>query len=222
MLIPAGKFNTQLKAIQDILIEIKLHNERNYLKGNFTPSDFRNKSYIENWQTYISQNYYDFLLEDSSIFLFKNEAQTGSYIYFECPYECQTYEDFGEQNSFGKHEDYKDLYYEYLMECNVKEAPLMIRYDYDHLSYKEGFHPASHFHIGFNNNTRIGIPHIINPLTFVLFIIRQHYNTKWLSFIDSDHYQNKLKSTYLKHKSTNEAISEDNWKQLDISELHFI
>lgn len=220
MFLSSAIFNSQINQIDELIRKLKMDRERILIKNSFNASDFRNKSYLDNWKEYIRNNLYDFMLFDSSLIIFKNEESNGSYVFFECPYKCLTYEEYCESHNVNIYDDYFEFYLDYLDTCNLKESPVMIRYDYDDSSYINGYHPVSHFHIGFDNNVRIGIERKLNPITFFLFVLRQHYNKKWLELVKSDYYKEKFQSSYIKHKTDNEIVNPKFWNVLDKSELY--
>lgn len=54
-----------------------------------------------------------------------------------------------------------------------------MHYDFKASDYSEGIHPASHLHVGHNRTVRIANRKILNPVSFVMHIIRQHYPEQW-------------------------------------------
>lgn len=217
-----GKFKTELNEIEKVLKKIHLFEERNYYPSkDFDPAEYRNKTYKENWSTLISCNIYDFILSDNSILHFKifNESAKVSYNFFECPYRCSTYEEFLRESEIHEEEEgrtFHDYYETYLNSCQLKESFTMIRYDYDVNSYLNGVHPASHIHIGFNNQVRIGIDKILSPLNFFSFILRQNYPSYWKLLIETDDWVNRYKS----FKKSCNIIEDTYWKKLDKLEFY--
>ena len=218
-----GKFQAELNEIEKLLKKIDFYEERNYYPNtDFDAAVYRSKNHLDNWKSLISENIYDFILADNSILHFKlNQAESKiSFSFYECPFICQTYNEYLEENDVE--EEYQEKmfldYYEiYLHQCPLKEHPIIIRYDFDDASYFEGLHPVSHIHIGNKNQVRIGIPKIFSPKAFVNFIIRQHYPAHWKGMIAKD--DDWIKS-YLKEKSTLESIETKFWNNLDYAEFH--
>src|SRR5262249_40204231 len=60
-----------------------------------------------------------------------------------------------------------------------KNVVTPIRYDCKASDYKEGRHPASHIHFGFGNEIRVGTRRVMNPISFLLMIVRQCYPDRW-------------------------------------------
>ncbi|HET7116399.1 MAG TPA: DUF2290 domain-containing protein [Hanamia sp.] len=212
-----GKFRAELNEIEKVLKQIHLFEERNYYPGkDFDPTEYRNKTYKENWSSLISSNIYDFVLSDNSLLHFKifNESEKVSYNFFECPYRCSTYEEFLTENEIfeeGEERTFQDYYEIYLNGCQLKESFTFIRYDFDVNSYLNGVHPVSHIHIGFNNQVRIGIDKILSPINFFSLILRQHYPSHWKMLIRNDDWIKRYKS----FKKSCIPIEDIYWKTLD-------
>jgi hypothetical protein len=223
MALSRGKFEAEINEIEKLLRKIGFFEERNYYPNiDLDPSIYRSKSFIENWKSLISDNIYSFILSDNSTLNFKlDEASSKiSFTFFECPYKCLTYKEYLIENDLE--DDYEDKilldYYEvYLHQCELKENPITIRYDLDYNSYFSGLHPVSHIHIGHKNQVRLGFQKILNPKSFVSFILRQTYPGIWKSIITSE---NEWKSYFIKEKDVLKDIGEENWQQLDFSEFY--
>ncbi|MFQ5978924.1 MAG: DUF2290 domain-containing protein [Candidatus Heimdallarchaeota archaeon] len=166
MIISPGMFNSQINEIKAILKAISLFKEQ-----NFHPSDpshhlqtIRRLDYPKLWEFFFKNAMYNYLLEDNSIVIFINEDNTLSYSYYECPVIEEP------MNGRG------------FSDYNPPVAP--VRYDYDPQNYGQA-HPASHLHVGFKNNIRVGSDRILTPISFVLFIIRQYYPEEWLLLLEN-------------------------------------
>ncbi|MFQ5979222.1 MAG: DUF2290 domain-containing protein [Candidatus Heimdallarchaeota archaeon] len=166
MIIRPGMFNSQINAIKTILKDIRLFKEQNFHPS--PPSRYlqtiRRLDYPRLWEFLFKNAIYNYLLEDNSIVIFINEDNRLSYSYYECPVI--------EEPMNGRDiPDYKP-----------HVAP--VRYDYDPQNYGQT-HPASHLHIGFKNNIRVGSDRILTPISFVLFLIRQYYPEEWLLLLEN-------------------------------------
>ncbi|UJH92077.1 DUF2290 domain-containing protein [Antarcticibacterium sp. 1MA-6-2] len=218
-----GKFEAELNDIEKLLRNIDFFEERNFYPSNdFDPSVYRKKNYLENWKSLISDNIYSFMLTDNSILNFKLDIDNRkiSYTYYECPFKSLSYKEYLIDNDIDFEEDSKifiDYYEVYLHQCEQKENPLMIRYDYDENSYFEGVHPASHLHVGHKNQVRLGLNKILTPKSFTSIILRQNYPAYWKTLIIS---KNTWREAFLKEKSALLDISSSHWKKLDKSEFH--
>lgn len=223
MVISRGKFEAELNDIEKLLRKIEFFEERNYYPNlDLDPSVYRSKTFIENWKSLISENIYCFILSDNSLLNFKLDeiSKKLSFTFYECPFNCLTYKEYLVENDLV--EDYEDKilldYYEiYLHQCELRENPIMIRYDLDNKSYFSGLHPVSHIHIGHKNQIRLGFHKILNPKSFVSFILRQHYPAIWKAIIITE---NDWKNYFTKEKSVLQSIEKENWQLLDSSEFY--
>ena len=182
-----GNFNEKINHIEKILT----HNELFLTRNRFVDysgidiSEIRKYSFEDVWKYYYSNQYYDFLLNDNSIITFqylqyKNSVELR-YVYLDCPYEIDEY---SEPEIFLLDEnDFRVAIEENEMEdVKCKKHVMPIRYDYSERMYEEGVHPVSHIHIGYKNETRICTTKILNPISFILFIIRQIYPSYWKKY----------------------------------------
>ena len=99
------------------------------------------------------------------------------------------------------------------MDSKAVVTPL--RYDYKATDYKEGIHPASHVHFGFSNDIRVGTRKVMNPVSFVLFVIRQRYPDHWVKYLG-------IKSSPIICRNVRQNITDVDalyWKQNDSHEL---
>lgn len=185
-------------------------------------SVFRQLDYIETWKKCYQERYYNFELVDQSIIQFRfNNFQPldFSYVYYECPYLPRP--SFGDYiAALGQSDDLStELENDYndFSVAQVKTGFTPIRYDYCPSAYVAGKHPAAHLHFGFGNNIRIATKHILRPLSFVLFIVRQNYPNKWqelLSWPDAELLGREIRTNL-------DTVSSDYWQPLDLLEMHF-
>jgi hypothetical protein len=147
----------------------------------------KDMKYLQLWEFLRSEDFYDFILNDGSLLQFRYENETKfSYSYFEFPFNQQYIDrlDF-----FQDPEKYIDAdidadkleeFYEFITSNWTKRSNTSpIRYDFDPECYNPGLHPASHIHIGHENQIRIGTRRILEPIAFLLFILRQTYPDYW-------------------------------------------
>lgn len=149
-------------------------------------------SYKEIYDCAMKNKDYDFRLKDNSIMQFTNEKDTRRnivklrYAYYKCPYLI-----------FGNNEiESTDVFL---------EDYVSIRYDYDLNEYEETIHPISHFHIGNDNNLRIPVDKIVEPLEFGIFIIRNIYIKEWKELVKDI----SIKNICIKSKEKLEKIEDD-------------
>lgn len=186
-----GTFYSQINESARILTKLNIMETRNFYPpySKYSASLFRNLTYVDTWKFCYKNQYYDFQLVDNSLLQLKALAFNPlslSYIYYECPYDCPSYQDFLVQLGLNVREvgyELKSDYEEYLATCEIKETVTPVRYDFVPSDYKEGGHPASHLHLGHRGNIRIGTKKILKPLSFVLFVIRQYYPKSWIEFL---------------------------------------
>lgn len=144
----------------------------------------RQSSYRTEWEMYIAGSHYDIILDDGSIFQFKNQPRQKSslsYTFYECPLEALTYAEFV-KDVYGVERvgfDVLDEYEMYLAQCVERDHVTPVRYDYSPELYRQGAHPASHIHFGRQSEIRTSCRRIMQPMAFVLFVIRQFYPNTW-------------------------------------------
>lgn len=195
--IRCSKFN-----LINLLKQIDLFGEMNYSipENSFDKNKFSKEflsvsqkgTYKEIYDCAMENKDYDFRLKDNSIMQFTIEKDTRRnimklrYAYYKCPYLI-----------FGNNEaESTDVF---------MENYVSIRYDYDLNEYKETIHPISHFHIGNDNNLRIPINKVVEPLEFGIFIIRNIYVKEWNKLVNDMN----LKDICLKSKEKLEEIGEE-------------
>ncbi len=195
--IRGSKFN-----LINLLKQIDLFGEMNYSipENSFDKNKFSKEflsvsqkgTYKEIYDCAMENKDYDFRLKDNSIMQFTIEKDTRRnimklrYAYYKCPYLI-----------FGNNEaESTDVF---------MENYVSIRYDYDLNEYKETIHPISHFHIGNDNNLRIPINKVVEPLEFGIFIIRNIYVKEWNKLVNDM----SLKDICLKSKEKLEEIGEE-------------
>lgn len=207
-----GKFQAQLNWCEKFLKHLDLFEERVYYPNVIESplSVFREMSYEEIWKYCLSNQYYNFQLKDSSIIQFNILTENNfSYCYYSSPYKALSYKDFLIENDIDFNEvgyDFADEYYLYLSQVPKRDNPLMIRYDYAPDDYNEGLHPASHLHIGYDSDIRIGFKCIMLPQTFFLSLIRQCYPNQWYALITLEPLYKYYESVLCKHIGELESV----------------
>lgn len=194
-MIGTGRFEAQVNECGKVLRQAGLlETTRNHWT---TPAGFRslcrNKTYLQLWRFLYENRYFDYRLSDSALLLFHHGAVGGTeltYSYYESPYDALAYADFVEREigePIGLVGDaLREEYETYVSACDVKGTVTPVRYDYDPCTYRPGVHPASHVHLGFESNVRVGTRRLFHPVTFVLLVIRQCYPNAWLRLLDVD------------------------------------
>ena len=187
-----GKLAAHLNDIDKLLKHTNLLLERNpYPNRDLDLNGLRHTNYVNTWRYLIRELSYDFLLTDNSLLLFNQEKEEVSFSFYGCPFDCVDYNVFlnSQGFEFGEVGDqFIQEYNEYLSQCTVKDSPINFRFDYSPKQYFEGLHPASHMHFGFDNSVRVGINTILDPITFVFFILRQNYTDNYHQLLDDKKY----------------------------------
>ncbi|BAH75361.1 DUF2290 domain-containing protein [Solidesulfovibrio magneticus] len=185
-------FYPQINECNNFLKEIGLLKE--YFPNQSSPRNpgafFRGLDYEKYWTEVYRRYYYTFYLEDNSLICFENKINGDDdyvcFTYLECPYAGDTYPNFLE-NLGGSYESdgdaFKAEYEQYICEQGIKQHVTPIRYEYRPDQHNPGIHPASHLHIGFRNDIRLGCGILFTPVMFVLFIVRQTYPILWQSML---------------------------------------
>ncbi|MCX7049785.1 MAG: DUF2290 domain-containing protein [Candidatus Sumerlaeota bacterium] len=193
-MIGAGEFKSQLNDVEHILKTINMLDSRQRFPQKCPGrAELKKMSYRQIYERLVSDNVYDFKLSDNSLLIFENEdGNELRYCYYECPQRLMSYEDFVlsslgielndpniEQilNEIG--DSSRNEYEQYVETEELKTAVTPIRYDYAPGDYREGVHPASHIHCGFESQIRIATVKIMNPISFLLMIMRQCYPLAW-------------------------------------------
>lgn len=146
------------------------------------------QSYQKIWLDHYRNNSYHYRLIDQSLFRFLFYEKRISFEYINCPYtiERDTYIDVFTDEKFLRDE------------LSIELIPTPIRYDYEPLSYDPISHPIGHVHIGLNNHIRIGTDRILNPISFLLFCLRQMYPDNWKDLITLGNF--KKYKPYIRNK----------------------
>jgi hypothetical protein len=145
----------------------------------------RRSSYYEEWFMYLTDQRYDLLLEDWSLFQFRllrrRESFEVHYGYYECAADVVPYDQFLRKhyNMTVATDEFLDIYEDYVYTQPAKPYVTPIRYDFEPDFYREARHPAAHIHFGRNNDTRIRAERVWYPVSFVLFVLRQVYPEIW-------------------------------------------
>lgn len=185
-----GKYHAAVNDTEQLLKSCELFLERNYWPkySGLDAAMMRAMDYEEQWRECLKNRWYDYLLNDQSFIQFRLQPYP-SFSYYDCPLEAVSFEDFSIQQVGEGWEMYmehlREEYDAYLETLVDRKSVTPLRYDYDVNSYKPGFHPAAHIHFGFGCNIRIATTKELNPVSFVLFVIRQHYPRAWVDFLDS-------------------------------------
>ena len=229
-----GRFQTQLSNVEKLLSKLGLLEERAISSNKeLGAAHFKGLNYRQVYESCLKEYVYDFRLADQSLLLFikggRNEHNGFlNFFYYECPVPVMSYVDFvatefglspldrgfaDEIAAWG--DDLRGQYEQYVTSMESKNVVTPIRYDYKATDYREGIHPASHVHFGFANEIRIGTRRIMNPISFVLLLIRQRYPKHWEKVL-------AVKTNHILCRNVRDKIDkvdEAYWKELDQLEL---
>ncbi len=189
----------QLNDIERLLRDYNLLKEREKFP-NFSQSKaslFKRLSYYDNWKKSYQERIFNFCLIDYSLITFefqeikkaKEQSISISYRFIDCPLNISSYEDFLGENELSiddAGDTFRSDYELALSDSPVKDTFIPVRYDYDLNGYKQGVHPLSHLHFGYQNEVRIATEHILQPISFFLFIMRQYYPQCWKDFMTTE------------------------------------
>ena len=164
------------------------HDDDGYDVG--TAAEFANVTYVEEWRTLLHGQRYDFRFDDLSLLQFRATGEGPEvelrYAFYEAPVRVVGYRSFLQdflattfnEAGYGAWSEYE----EYVFTAPARPAT-PIRYDYSARMYTEGVHPASHVHVGYRNQVRLGTAKCWRPMTFALFVLRQAYPDVWKEFL---------------------------------------
>ena len=177
-------------------------------------SILRTRTYVDLWKDSYENNWYNFKLDDQSMFQFSDT----NYHFIQCPLDIVS------QGEFKRSLDpalrvpglLEEAYENEISTSAIKNHFTPIRMDLDYGSYKEGRHPAAHIHFGLDNEVRVGLKRLMTPESFVLFIIRQAYPDAWTKLLDSS------LGSKIEKKIRNSLIEVDDnyWNPKDNRELY--
>ncbi len=203
-----GKFLDGVKRSKELLLQLSLldsvdeHNIRICSDAKYS-HEFKKaalkKSYGKTYIIGIENNDFDFLLCDHSFiqYSFNPVERTIRLAYYPNPNIIKTYEEF----LFHQELTYKDAgdlfmddYQQFLAEQSQYDVITPVRYDYNESLYSPLYHPASHLHIGLNNQIRISCDKILTPLSFSGLIISFFYQDTWKRMLENGNQKKMVMS----------------------------
>ena len=185
-------FRKNIDKCADLIEELGLLNSYIYplslgVNEDFNKVIFDNESLYENiYLAGLKYSHYNILLNDYSYFQFtiiENENLSFRYSYYPNPFHTFSGDDNNEiieVNSYFESglidfEEYSMI----LSEMRLLNHAPPIRYDLSYSQYKKVHHPSSHFHLGFNNSSRLSCDYEITPSVFVMLILNYFYKRMW-------------------------------------------
>lgn len=183
-----GSFRTQLQSCNRLLRDLNLVAYFNQYpaSGPKVVEKLRKaETYEELYRQYLALNAANMILNDGAILFFlrtPNQRTKLSYGYLECPYLVPTYAEF--QAEFlgvsrpDSLEDWED--YEVVRSQSPRRSHVTpLRFDWSPTLYREGAHPAAHLHVGHQTDVRLAVDVIMEPIHFILMVLRQYYLSAW-------------------------------------------
>lgn len=221
-----GALEPQLVHAWQLCSELGLGNLRNYSPPypSGLPGELRRRGYRDGYSFLLANRLFDFQFQDGSILQFRAGTEGGhpllSYSYYEVPFDIPTYADFLIQELGTTEEEVGEFFIEdyeqVVREADLKASVTPIRYDYSPNLYREGVHPASHFHIGYDNQVRIALERILTPSAFILFVIRHCYPDSWTKLISEDSAIARVRRLV---REDLETVPKHFWKGTDLVEV---
>ncbi|NMP04849.1 DUF2290 domain-containing protein [Pseudoalteromonas arctica] len=104
----------------------------------------------------------------------------------------------------------------------ICDIPL-IRYDLSVDQHCDNYHPAAHFHIGFNPDNRWPVGRKLTPYAFMLKVLMLYYPKLWFKFGDQGAgQQNTLDISYRDELKNCELIDDMYFKEFEKERLNFM
>ena len=196
-------FRIHLNLTKKLLSKMGLLAESNIEAGHFEPSEESKKAghgrdYYELYNS-VEKNYdYEFRLKDGSFFQMAYIEDGLRYAFLESVSDLMSFEDYyiaeglsDEQVKSMGEEEYmvlRECYEAEIDSLKQKLHPLYIRYDYtkrpeEHIP---NIHSSSHFHFGWDNNSRIPCAKVLTPEAFVCFSIKMYSPSKWKDMLEKE------------------------------------
>jgi len=169
-----GALTASLQSAFGLIVELDLSSWDLFLDGSslaperdFTKIAYSDdSSYLDIYLAGYKGGFYNFLMKDYSFFQFWEAEGSARYAFYPNPFDLSK---LNESDIFS--DSYSSL------PAKFSRAP--IRYDYDKQSHRCRDHPAAHFHIGTEEDSRIMSGRVISPLLFVMLILRKYYFPIW-------------------------------------------
>lgn len=212
----------------ELLFDEDLRKSRSLKKKDFSKA-FKEISSTNNYRQIYevardNSDYNLLLKNDGSFFQFGydnifEDQFNLRYSYFESPVNIQSYENFLLEHDLDFKEcghAFSEEYTQFIAEAESKDHFTSIRYDLDFHLYEEVKHPASHIHIGLDNDIRLPCSSILTPQSFVAFIIKHVYWEKWVKISESNE---SFLEEYLDTFKNMKSLHENYFNESDRSEL---
>lgn len=233
-----GQFHAALNASEALLNSLGLLRERNsYHRPRLRAANLAGLDYPAMWEKILAANDYDLRLNDDSVMQFwrSNEEAALQYCWLESPHRLPPFDEYARTYVYERLQialDEEPEVEAFIGECEfeiqqafeeerqvaaLREAVTPLRYEFSPGQYTEGVHPASHLHVGIENEIRFACRRVLNPMSFVLLVVRQVYPDVWLKNV-----ANAVIAEHVTHiRDGLLHVGEDFWNQLDECEVRF-
>lgn len=203
-----GAFWASVEKGVQLLSELGLNKDTNYHKVfDYTPECkvySRSEDYDFIFNSLINNCDYDVMLFDGSMLQFDYKSASDiRMVYIQYPRVYESFEEFlavlkitfSDDELYELKEAFDSDYRQYLSEKPRLLSPTYFRYDLDakNRQNNENIHAYAHLHVGLNNSIRIPVGIDLNPITFILFILRHVYYDRWIEAIR----KGQIKQEYL-------------------------
>lgn len=236
-MVPEGQFHAALNAGEALLNHLGLLRERNaFHRKRLGAAELAGRDYAAMWEMLLANNDYDIRLFDDSLMLFwRSDAEMAlRYCWFESPRTLPPFDEYARSYLSGiLQTEAGDIEFEqFLSECEfeiqqafeeerrsamLRDAVTPLRYEFSPKQYVEGVHPASHLHVGISNEFRFACRRILNPMSFIMLVLRQAYPDIWIHNV-----RNPIRSEHSVHvREGLPIVSGDYWNDLDECEVRF-
>lgn len=204
------KLNQLKQAFNNKSLEVS----KQYKKASLTE-----KSYKKIYDIAVENFDFNVMLNDGAFFQFTEfgEDKELRLAYHPSPYQYVEYAGHEKAAlSLLESEDITLEEYEQLLieEIFTYDIP-PIRYDLSFSQYKEQTHPTAHMHVGFFSENRWPVRRVLNPFTFVLFILKTYYQNINIGMSSIEHDEIYRKEV---HKTT--ILGSDYFTDVEKTRLH--
>lgn len=186
------------KRVLDNLNMLDLYNPMIHFSESYVTA-LRGKNYRDQWQAYIKNYWYHFILKDGSLLIYEEH----SFRYLMTPLQLPTREDFlheefgdlwdegftpEDKNQYLSSTDFASAFQNFVDSTATFSPYTPVRYDmsFDKEEHCPYTHPAFHLHIGFENNSRIPVKIKMTPFSFTMFILSTFYPKEWKRIFDEE------------------------------------
>ncbi|MEZ8674489.1 DUF2290 domain-containing protein [Vibrio cyclitrophicus] len=188
-------------------------------------------SYREVYDTIISNQEFNLMLSDQSVFQFTEVSERADVrlVYYPSPYQFVEYQSLKREalDLLNSQEFTEAEFEQYLTEAEFTCDIPVIRYDLSIKQHCEMYHPAAHFHIGFYAENRWPVNRVLTPYAFFLTILSNYYPSSWKNaeYISEASKSNELDDIYRRELNINCptvcTLDPDKFKKIEGERLHF-